>query len=192
MGNVQDEASIPIDNASGLANWDSPDAINWHKFERVVKYTKENFCLPQDHVSLEPEHEIMALSGKDWSKHDRKRKLVIVEGFLLFDNLERPLNNMFDLRIMLHGTYDELKTRRQGREGYITAAGLWQDPPGYFDHIVWPMYIKSHQHLYIGGDIEHGKLHSGTNLHMPPPTASSPDELFGWAMQLIDTYLGVL
>lgn len=25
--------------------------------------------------------------------------------------------------------------------------GVWQDPPDYFDQIVWPAYVKAHEHV---------------------------------------------
>jgi len=28
--------------------------------------------------------------------------------------------------------------------------GYWEDPPGYFDDIVYPNYVKFHEHLYTG------------------------------------------
>ena len=38
----------------------------------------------------------------------------------------------------------------------MTADGsTWTDPPGYFDQIVYPAYVKAHEHL-IDGDIEQG------------------------------------
>ena len=36
--------------------------------------------------------------------------------------------------------------------------GYWTDPPGYFNSIVWPQYIKWNKHLFQGEDqseIEH-------------------------------------
>lgn len=29
----------------------------------------------------------------------------------------------------------------------VSALGYWQDPPGYFDAIVWPEYVKWNKHL---------------------------------------------
>jgi nicotinamide/nicotinate riboside kinase len=33
-----------------------------------------------------------------------------------------------------------------------------QDPPGYFDHVIWPGYLKAHEKLFENGDVEKGKL----------------------------------
>ncbi|KAK4688140.1 hypothetical protein P7C73_g1972, partial [Tremellales sp. Uapishka_1] len=36
------------------------------------------------------------------------------------------------------------------------AGGVWEDPPNYFSQIVWPGYVKAHEHVYRDGDVEHG------------------------------------
>jgi hypothetical protein len=33
---------------------------------------------------------------------------------------------------------------------------LWQDPPGYWDDIVWPAYLKAHKNIFVGGDVSYG------------------------------------
>lgn len=33
-------------------------------------------------------------------------------------------------------------------DGYI-----WSDPPDYWDNVVWPAYLKAHQHLLVNRDI---------------------------------------
>jgi hypothetical protein len=34
---------------------------------------------------------------------------------------------------------------------------FWQDPPNYWDDIVWPAYIKAHKNMFEGGDVSLGK-----------------------------------
>lgn len=34
---------------------------------------------------------------------------------------------------------------------------FWQDPPQYWEQIVWPAYVRAHKDLLEGGDLEHGK-----------------------------------
>ena len=36
--------------------------------------------------------------------------------------------------------------------------GLWRDPPGYFDDIVYPAYVRAHQDIFEAGDVEHGAI----------------------------------
>ena len=33
----------------------------------------------------------------------------------------------------------------------------WQDPPRYWDDIVWPAYLKAHCKMFQNNDIEHGQ-----------------------------------
>ena len=35
---------------------------------------------------------------------------------------------------------------------------LWQDPPGYWDQIVYPAYIRSHKEMFEGEDVEKGEM----------------------------------
>jgi len=34
---------------------------------------------------------------------------------------------------------------------------FWQDPPGYWDNIVWPAYLKAHRKIFQNSDVEHGQ-----------------------------------
>jgi hypothetical protein len=34
---------------------------------------------------------------------------------------------------------------------------FWQDPPNYWDDIVWPAYIKAHKNMFEGGDVSRGE-----------------------------------
>lgn len=34
---------------------------------------------------------------------------------------------------------------------------LWRDPPHYFEQIVYPAYVKAHERLLAGGDVEAGQ-----------------------------------
>ena len=34
---------------------------------------------------------------------------------------------------------------------------FWEDPPGYWDDIVWPAYLKAHRKMFQNNDVEHGQ-----------------------------------
>jgi nicotinamide/nicotinate riboside kinase len=43
----------------------------------------------------------------------------------------------------------------------LTCSNLYeysQDPPGYFEHVIWPGYVQAHKALFEGGDVEKGQL----------------------------------
>ncbi|KAJ3075997.1 ribosylnicotinamide kinase [Podochytrium sp. JEL0797] len=67
------------------------------------------------------------------------KRVVLVDGFLMMDS-ERVMREL-DFVVFLHSGYETLKGRRDARS-YITLEGSWQDPPGYFDQIVFPAYEK--------------------------------------------------
>ena len=83
------------------------------------------------------------------------RSIVLVEGFLLFgDGVREELGRLFDLAILLRATRASAGGRRASRNGYVTLEGFWQDPPGYFEHVVWPNYVREHGYLFEHGDVE--------------------------------------
>lgn len=92
---------------------------------------------------------------------------------------------MLDVRIFLRVPQDTLRQRREQRQTYVlqseqvhlmlsierraeeqctdlfscVAGDVWVDPPRYFEKIVWPAYIKAHEHIF-DGDIETGPVTS--------------------------------
>ena len=34
---------------------------------------------------------------------------------------------------------------------------LWRDPPNYFEQIVYPAYVRAHNHIFTDGNIETGR-----------------------------------
>lgn len=80
-----------------------------------------------------------------WPDEVKGRRLVIVDGFLLFGrSVPAPLRDLFDVKVLLRARYADAKRRRERRNGYVTLEGFWQDPPGYFDGVVWPNYLAEH------------------------------------------------
>ena len=68
--------------------------------------------------------------------------------------------------------------------------GFWEDPPEYFDKIVWKWYVKDHQHLFENGDVN-GPLQKGDNLSLQTPARLdlTRQELLMWAIGVISNYL---
>ena len=93
--------------------------------------------------------------------------VLIVDGFMLHHHssatlsqtdatLRRPdLAELFDCRILLRaaGSSVELCKRRENRS-YATLEGTWSDPPGYWDHVIWPEYVAHHAYLFQDGDVD--------------------------------------
>ncbi|KAJ2910017.1 ribosylnicotinamide kinase, partial [Coemansia aciculifera] len=88
--------------------------------------------------------------------------IVLVDGILLFhdgdQNPECHPGLACDTGVFIYAQYDTLKLRREFRTSYATVEGVWLDPPGYFDHVVWPNFTKYHAGLAS----EHPDLSSET------------------------------
>ncbi|KAF9163423.1 ribosylnicotinamide kinase [Actinomortierella ambigua] len=157
------EAELPLDPRTGLANWDCAEAINFEAMVNVLEHLKghrgqfpigfeskedQNLVGAKEHGAPVAPHILDALRIKVLQVVDQKRQqspasedpvYLIVDGFLLYAN-ER-LRNAIDVRLFITASYAVLKERRESRKGYVTMEGYWEDPPGYFDDIVWPNYL---------------------------------------------------
>ena len=91
-----------------------------------------------------------------WPANAKERRIVLIEGILLFSPVP-PLSTLtpiFNVRILLRTTRDAAKRRREARAGYVTLEGYWQDPPAYFDEVVWPGFVRAYSGLFLEGDVE--------------------------------------
>lgn len=81
--------------------------------------------------------------------------VLIVEGFLTF--FDTRVCNLFDVRLFLRISKALVKKRREERANYVLDDGqVWEDPPYYFDEIVWPAYLEAHARMFADGDVEKG------------------------------------
>ncbi|CAN3369164.1 nicotinamide riboside kinase [Diutina catenulata] len=142
------DSLIPVDPATGVANWDCPEALNYDKL--IADVTALRLGHDVFHHSIEPKAQSPAnISASQLEMLAKEMQtvgpIVFVEGFMLFNNSQ--LSELFDKRLFLYIDYDTSKERRHNRE-YVTAEGTWQDPPGYFDEIVWREYVKYCGHYF--------------------------------------------
>nr|ODO04177.1 nicotinamide riboside kinase [Cryptococcus depauperatus CBS 7855] len=160
-----------------LQDWDDPEyCIRWPDFRSLLRQVRETGKVGDytSHDHLNKENKI----GVDEKVFERcKQELddlqeeqksqsvelvwVIVDGFVLYYDKEAV--DMLDIYIFLHVPYSLLKIRREQRQVYVmqhpddaAAGGVWVDPPGYFDKIVWPGYVKAHQDVFK--DLKTGEL----------------------------------
>lgn len=132
---------------------------SWKETGKIPGDRKSQGVLPLD-KSKEDEFKVALaverLKGEGKSQWLRQRKLLIVEGFLLFPTPPLPtaLPPLFDAKILLRVDRDVAKERREARVGYVTLDGFWTDPPRYFDDVVWPNYVESHERYFVRGNVE--------------------------------------
>ncbi|ORY92287.1 hypothetical protein BCR43DRAFT_532698 [Syncephalastrum racemosum] len=181
------DRDIPIDPKTQLANWDCPDALDFKKLKKTIQYVRQHAQLPEGSRSNEEKN------THDGSRHfgstaatslakilknlnDEDTVFLIVDGFMLY--WDQDIYTDLDSKIFITASYDTLKYRRENRQGYSTAEGYWVDPPGYFDQIVWPEYVRWNKHLFEGkghSEIEHsavaGVLVLDTDKHSIEQTA---------------------
>ncbi|KAF3933340.1 hypothetical protein ABW19_dt0202700 [Dactylella cylindrospora] len=121
-------------------------------------------------------------------------KVVIVDGFLLFGvGVPEELKREFDVKFMIRTPYEKAKRRREERAGYTTMEGFWHDPPGYFEFLVWPAYVKQHSYLFKDGDMDTGTLTQealDSGIRTPAKTDQTLMETLEWAVgALVDSKL---
>ena len=162
-----------------VQDWDCAEAIDVKKLVAALKRLKAGETVEAVHdgvASTEiPEEEVegvkavidkeslelLKIDVATWEKNLKSERkdwarspLVIIDGFLLFGDSVRGIRDELDIKILLRSTYDDSKKRREARSGYQTIEGFWEDPPNYFDKIVWPNYIKNHEFLFQGSDVQ--------------------------------------
>ncbi|KAI4220766.1 MAG: hypothetical protein L6R36_007384 [Xanthoria steineri] len=84
-----------------------------------------------------------------------RQRILILDGFLLFTpSVPAAFRSLLDLKILLRAPYADAKGRRESRKGYVTMEGWWEDPPGYFDTVVWPNYVEENRGFFVDGDVQ--------------------------------------
>ncbi|KAK4704895.1 hypothetical protein P7C70_g1314, partial [Phenoliferia sp. Uapishka_3] len=146
-------------------------SVLWDKQRAALRHLRSSGSLPPEHSSHDHLNEQVPVPIPDSVTSEWRKKIeelmkenetvfVICDGFLMLYDEESVRE--FDVRIFVREEYAVLKQRREDRHGYHTAVqsdpegSLWQDPPGYWDNIVWPAYISAHRAIFEGGDVEDG------------------------------------
>lgn len=143
-----------------------PDSVVFHQddFFRSEFDDKHEMIAELNHANWE------ALSSVDWckfldaierrtSQQPAERRLVIIDGHIIFNHPE--LTKLFDKRYFFTLTKEQCLARR------LTRTYDPPDVPGYFDKVVWPMYLKNLEEVkattndvtYIDGSEDMGEVH---------------------------------
>ncbi|EJD51187.1 P-loop containing nucleoside triphosphate hydrolase protein [Auricularia subglabra TFB-10046 SS5] len=161
--------ALPLHPVYGVQDWDDPPgAIDWPRFVAFLRDVGRTGAIPpghrsHDHMNIQQEVAFDGDAIGRWRARfagvaaRRRVRWVLVDGFLLY--WDKDADDALDVRFLLRVPKDVLVERRIARQGYYTAEGeMWVDPPYYFDGIVYPAYVKAHQHLFAAGDVERGAL----------------------------------
>ncbi len=184
------EEEIPITN--GVRNWDCKEAVDFEEFISTLDYISHQDRLPPLLVSKEDANEvpdsgvsnefIECLRKRVTIHNDGKRKVCIIDGFLLYHDPQ--IIPRLQLRILLRADYQTLKARRNARSGYVTLEGFWKDPPNYFEDIVWPEYLAHHSHLFQDKQQQQLADEYTDVIHLAK--GWSMTELVSWAVEIIE------
>ncbi|KAL9129826.1 MAG: hypothetical protein Q9217_001824 [Psora testacea] len=174
------DGEIPL-NKDGVQDWDCAGSLDMPKFRQTLLQAKDGVGLPEGNfedgahgskgIITTPTIEQAKQEIEAWPqrllKKMNRRPIVLVDGFLLIgESVRETLAPLFDLKILLRATFTAARARRARRNGYITLQGFWKDPPGYFEHVVWPNYVREHAWLFEDGDVE-GEGEGNDNLVKP-------------------------
>ncbi|CAG8482655.1 2289_t:CDS:2 [Dentiscutata erythropus] len=164
------EKDLPIDPITNYTDWDCPDAINFPLFLSNLKNIHQDGTLPTTFVSNEVNNIFKDIERDELNELVKRLSLrinevlsasvgrdnknvewyfVLVDGFLLYYDPE--VINELDVKFFVKADREIMKKRREERISYVTVEGYYEDPPEYFDKIVWPNYIKFHKHLSLKG-----------------------------------------
>ncbi|KAI4253451.1 MAG: hypothetical protein L6R42_007576, partial [Xanthoria sp. 1 TBL-2021] len=164
----------------GLLDWDSAQSLDWPRLEDAVTRWRDGVSIKEGKVNPQPQfqQDATAVAGHD-TKEQRGdgitqalleqlqagaptpapvrglQRILILDGFLLFTpSVPAAFRSLLDLKILLRAPYADAKRRRESRSGYVTMEGWWEDPPGYFDKVVWPNYVEENRGFFVDGDVE--------------------------------------
>ena len=194
---------IPIKH--GIQDWDCSAAIDISKLVLTLNFLKRHGHPPPEFTSKEDQNSVgkcdidLALLNKlreqASSSTLKDRRICLIDGFLLYPQEFSEVRRLLDVKLFLHTDYGTAKTRRQARSGYVTVDGFWQDPPGYFDNVVWSNYVQDHSFLFRNGSLESDydeQVCRELGLSPVPPTIqNNMTEVLQWAFRTITNRSGV-
>lgn len=198
------DQDIPVKD--GIQDWDCIESLNLPQLHSTLAYIKTHNRSPPDFVSKEDqnsvgEHRVSPETVAHAKARIRniighagwKRRVCIVDGFLLFSEHMRDIRDLFDVKMFLRTTYATAKRRREARSGYVTLEGFWEDPPGYVDKVVWPNYVQDHKFLFKDANVE-GELDEDVCRKvgiegMPIEAEEDMGKCLEWALGVLETVI---
>jgi len=163
-----------------LLDWDCAEALSIPDMVKSLEHIHKEGTFPPQLDSKEDQNSVGSIPVsqatidalkqrvKTWTsfenhgfgilEHSQKSvRLCLFDGFLLYSRSMEPIQTQMDIKLLVRVSYAKAKARREARSGYVTLEGFWEDPPEYFDKIVWPNYVDDHKWMFEGENVE-GKL----------------------------------
>ncbi|KAI4185314.1 MAG: hypothetical protein L6R41_004201 [Letrouitia leprolyta] len=166
------QSELPL--RDGLLDWDCAGSLDWPRLEDAAKKWRNGEKVEEGQANPQPEFDgreggeegeagitetlVKELGDAVHGQGETCQRILILDGFLLFTpSVPSTFRSLLDLKILLRAPYVQAKRRREARSGYTTMEGWWEDPPGYFDRVVWPNYVEENKGFFTHGDVE-GRL----------------------------------
>lgn len=152
---------VPINEKYQIKDWDSVEALDFPLFREELAQIKHTGQIStnlihnnnvDDISKFQIDDEFISELRKMFKDITDKMQLVLVDGFMLYN--DDIIRSKFDLKILIRAPYDQLKKRRNARNGYQTLDSFWVDPPYYFDEFVYKSYSSTHGKLFLNNDVE--------------------------------------
>jgi nicotinamide/nicotinate riboside kinase len=147
---MKPDKEIPIDEDSGLANWDCAESLDFPAFVNTMQYIRAHKGqFPPGLESKEDQNElgesgvsdeIVKMMAEEMANNPlMKRKdedivLCLVDGFLLY--LREDAIRELDIRLLIRAPYEKLKARREARTGYVTLDGMPLPLPLFLNQVL--------------------------------------------------------
>lgn len=195
---------IPLHPDHSIADWDCLESINLPAFSSALQYIRAHGVSPPDVTSKEDQNSVGKVDVDHALIEDLKWKaskwmyadappILLCDGFLLYSEGMKEIRDLLNVKLFLRTDYQTAKARRDGRSGYVTLEGFWEDPPGYVDKIVWPNYVQDHAFLFEQGDVE-GKLKEDVVRElgikaMPESAQGNMTKCLEWAYNVLEDAL---
>ena len=122
-GFFKNEQNIPVDEETGMKNWDLPDSLEHEAYIQFVKYQK--------HL-----HTIQCKNCSKTGNIVGKQRILFLEGFLLY-----YFDEMFEICDKRIFVFIDKKTTLERR---VTTRKTSNE---YFEKIIWPSYLKHNSKL---------------------------------------------
>ncbi|KAI4203306.1 MAG: hypothetical protein LQ350_002003 [Teloschistes chrysophthalmus] len=173
------KAQVDLPKREGLLDWDCADSLDWPRLEDAVQRWKAGEEVNEGQTNPQPNFTVGGEEGGSGNPAGitqdlletlrgevtqavttsvpakEPQRILLLDGFLLFTpSAPSTFRSLLDLKILLRAPYAEAKRRRETRSGYDTMEGWWEDPPGYFDKVVWPNYVEENRGFFVRGDVD--------------------------------------
>ncbi|KAJ2786095.1 ribosylnicotinamide kinase [Coemansia javaensis] len=164
------DSQIPQHATADVQDWDCPEAFDMAGLARAIRDTRArlertgaldgegaatghaaarwaNPPADMDRL-LSPEAVAAARSAvaRELGADTPPPAVLLVDGILLFHD-GSEIRDACSAGALVFARRDTLRRRRESRAAYTTKEGVWSDPPGYFDAVVWPNFIRYHAAL---------------------------------------------